>query len=54
VRARVGDQVRLDQVVAVVEAPAGPTGDAPTISTTEPGAAHPAVPVTHSTTRGAS
>ncbi|MGC5168900.1 acetyl/propionyl/methylcrotonyl-CoA carboxylase subunit alpha [Luteimicrobium sp. DT211] len=50
-RVRPGDQVRLDQVVAVVEA-ACPTGDAGT--TTEPGAAHPAAPVTHSATRGAS
>ena len=51
-RVRPGDQVRLDEVVAVVEAPAGSPGDPGT--TTEPGAAHPAVPVTHSTTRGAS
>jgi acetyl-CoA/propionyl-CoA carboxylase biotin carboxyl carrier protein len=49
-----GDQVRLDQVVAVVEASISPTGDAGTNSTTEPGAADPAVPVTHSATRGAS
>ncbi len=56
-RVRPGDQVRLDQVVAVVEASTGPTvdaGDAGKNSTTEPGAAHPAVPVTHSATRGAS
>ncbi|WP_242496297.1 biotin carboxylase N-terminal domain-containing protein [Xylanimonas protaetiae] len=49
VRVRPGDQVRLDQVVAVVEDPTGPTGGTP-----EPGAAHPAAPVTHSATRGAS
>ncbi|MFC8733207.1 biotin carboxylase N-terminal domain-containing protein [Luteimicrobium sp. NPDC057192] len=53
-RVRHGDQVRLDQVVAVVEPSTEPTGDAGTNSTPETGAADPAVPVTHSATRGAS
>lgn len=66
VSVRPGDQVRLDQVVAVVDAepvvePAEPVVEpveTPTGSTAPstqtPGTAHPAVPVTHSDTRGAS
>jgi acetyl-CoA/propionyl-CoA carboxylase biotin carboxyl carrier protein len=75
VSVRPGDQVRLDQVVAVVDAPetssdgssdSGPGPEAPPVpeavvaTSTDapggqaPGTADPAVPVTHSETRGAS
>jgi acetyl-CoA/propionyl-CoA carboxylase biotin carboxyl carrier protein len=50
-RVRPGDQVRADQVVAVVEARAAATASN---GTTSHGAAHPAAPAPHSATRGAS